>query len=246
MNKNILGTDEGSSELLTELSGCGYYSCKELAEMGLPDYPGTERGWLKLVERKQWPWREARAKGGKAGVKRLYQPPPTVLALIRGRLLSKSFNQYRMTVAVGKPLQTAISEFVDDYNAAHGMASTVEDLSTITEADVNAARGLSGLKDAARISYQAPYSSWRGRMTEPWVPAAMADVAVRAIMAINELPEIPRTISSSRRAALVVRVFELLMAAADGNQPRLLAIIDKPETFLGALRLAWEAEPKDN
>lgn len=118
------------------------FACKDLAEMGLPDYPSTVQGWHKLVEREQWLWREVRAQGGKAGVKRLYLPPPDVLALIRGRQLSQSFNEYRVTVGAGKPLQTAISDFVNDYNTVPGIASAIEGLPTITEADVSAARGL--------------------------------------------------------------------------------------------------------
>lgn len=71
-----------SSEPCSELAKVGFYTCQELCDMALPGYPGTERGWRKVVEREQWPWREVRAKGGKKGMKRLYQPPPEVQALI--------------------------------------------------------------------------------------------------------------------------------------------------------------------
>lgn len=139
-----------SSKLSSKPEGVEGFACKDLAEMGLPEHPSTVQGWHKLVEREQWPWREVRAQGGKAGVKRLYQPPPAVLALIRGRQLSQSFNEYRVTVCSGKPLQTAISDFVNDYNTVPGIANFVDGLPTITEADVEAARGLSQ-QDAGTI-----------------------------------------------------------------------------------------------
>jgi hypothetical protein len=45
--------------------------------------PASIAGWLKLVEREGWEWREVKGRGGKRGVKRLYKPPEEVLALIQ-------------------------------------------------------------------------------------------------------------------------------------------------------------------
>lgn len=80
---DLFVTQQDSSQLGFELRR---YSCAELSKLGIPDYPGTEPGWRKLVERENWPFVEARGKGGRSGIKRLYQPPPAVQALIEARL----------------------------------------------------------------------------------------------------------------------------------------------------------------
>lgn len=59
-----------------------HYSCAELAALKLPGYPGTLPGWIKLVERENWPFREVKGKGGKGGLRREYQPPKGVRDLI--------------------------------------------------------------------------------------------------------------------------------------------------------------------
>ena len=76
--KNILGNVPISSELSSEL----YASCADLAKLKIPGYPGSEAGWLKLVKRDGYAFREVRSKGGKNGLKREYRPPPEVQALI--------------------------------------------------------------------------------------------------------------------------------------------------------------------
>lgn len=53
-----------------------------LVKMHLPGMPRSPKGWYDLVGREQWPYREAPSKGGKAGVRREYRPPPEVQALI--------------------------------------------------------------------------------------------------------------------------------------------------------------------
>lgn len=59
-----------------------HYTCRELAELRLPELPGTERGWRKVVEREAWPFREVQVKGGKGGIAREYAPTPRVAKLI--------------------------------------------------------------------------------------------------------------------------------------------------------------------
>lgn len=59
-----------------------HYTCRELAELRLPELPGTERGWRKVVEREAWPFREVQVKGGKGGIAREYAPPPRIAKLI--------------------------------------------------------------------------------------------------------------------------------------------------------------------
>ena len=145
-----------SSELSSEPEG---FACKDLAEMGLPDFPSTERGWGKLVEREQWPWREVRAQGGKAGVKRLYQPPAAVMALVRMRLLARSFEQFRSTIAVGDPLTTAKLMFLEEYNKHGPSTDYVDGVDAIGDEDLEAALRLSrkGAKGVSVASAPAPF-----------------------------------------------------------------------------------------
>lgn len=60
------------------------YSVRKLAEMRLPGYPGTERAWLDLVKKMNWPAHEFRG-NGRGGIRREYIPPPEVQALIDAR-----------------------------------------------------------------------------------------------------------------------------------------------------------------
>jgi hypothetical protein len=112
--------------------------------MTLPGFPGTVQGWHKLVEREQWLWREVRAKGGKKGLKRLYQPPQEVHALIRQRLLQRSFEQFRATVAVGEPHTTAMMMFLENYNSHLGTCDYVDGIEQITQESLEAALRLQG------------------------------------------------------------------------------------------------------
>lgn len=126
-----------------------WLTAEDIATLAIPGYPRSSRRIHDRAEVEGWRSRQVPSQG-RTGSRREYQPPPAVLKLIRERQLLKSFNEYRMTVGVGKPLQTAISDFVNDYNTVPGIANFVEGLSTITEADVSAARGLSQL-DAGSI-----------------------------------------------------------------------------------------------
>lgn len=64
--------------------GCKTYSVRELAEMGLPGYPGTERAWLDRVKSEEWACVEFKGQG-RGGIRREYTPPPDVMALIEAR-----------------------------------------------------------------------------------------------------------------------------------------------------------------
>lgn len=63
------------------------YTCAQLAALALPGYPGTERGWLKLVQRDGWASVEVPVRGGLKGVGREYIPPAKLLPLIAERVL---------------------------------------------------------------------------------------------------------------------------------------------------------------
>lgn len=62
-----------------------YFSISELLGMNLPGYPDTRQGWHERVKREKWGLREVKGLGGPGGVKREYQPPPEVMALIEAR-----------------------------------------------------------------------------------------------------------------------------------------------------------------
>lgn len=64
----------------------GYYSVKELVAFGLPEFPGSPKGWYDLLKREGWEFRDVPGKGGKSGMLREYKPPPHVMDLIEQRL----------------------------------------------------------------------------------------------------------------------------------------------------------------
>jgi len=58
-----------------------HYSLAQLAELRLPNFPTTERGFRGRVEAENWQFREVKARGRK-GTRREYLPPAGVQALI--------------------------------------------------------------------------------------------------------------------------------------------------------------------
>ena len=60
-----------------------WLSAEDLAEYGKrAGLPGTARGCTKKAQREQWPSRQIQGKGGKGGIKTLYQPPTALAAAI--------------------------------------------------------------------------------------------------------------------------------------------------------------------
>ncbi len=54
---------------------------KELAAIGIPGFPSTERACLDLVKREGWEWKEIKGKG-RGGVRREYIPPARIAFII--------------------------------------------------------------------------------------------------------------------------------------------------------------------
>ncbi len=122
-----------------ELANTFAYSCDELAAMKLPGLPSSRQGWDLLVKRDNWPFVEIKSKG-RGGIRREYQPPADVLALIQRHKLAAEFSTYRVTLAVGEPLTTAENAFVDDYNADSNLIPRIDGLASITIEMLRAAR----------------------------------------------------------------------------------------------------------
>jgi hypothetical protein len=110
----------------------GYYSISDLMRLALPGYPVTRQGWDTLVKREKWLSVEAKGMGGPGGIRREYQPPADVLALIQRRKLAADFSLYRTTIAAGEPLGIAENAFVDDYNTGSNTVCRVDGLTRIT------------------------------------------------------------------------------------------------------------------
>lgn len=62
-----------------------YYSVADLVAMKLPGFPVTRQGVDAHVKREGWLCRETKGLGGPGGVKREYQPPAEIQALIDAR-----------------------------------------------------------------------------------------------------------------------------------------------------------------
>lgn len=110
---------------------------------------------------------------GRHGERREYQPPPAVKALIRQRLLQRSFEQFRTTAAVGEPMTTAMMMFVEDYNRHLGTCDHVDGVEQITQESLEAALRLPKSKVAEACELVSPTVSPREyKASEP--PAYVA------------------------------------------------------------------------
>lgn len=60
------------------------YTVRDLAELRLPGYPDTERAWLDRAKNGGWRFIEIKGRG-RGGIKRVYTPPPEIMALIEAQ-----------------------------------------------------------------------------------------------------------------------------------------------------------------
>lgn len=106
--------------------------------MKLPGYPTTERAWLDLVKRDGWPFREVKSKG-RGGIRREYQPPVDMQALILLHKLATLFAQYRETLKPTMTMAAAVEEFVREYNKPDSPFQRVEGFGSVDSDMVGAA-----------------------------------------------------------------------------------------------------------
>lgn len=89
-----------------------HYTCRELAELKLPELPGTDRGWRALVEREAWEFIEHKSRG-RGGVRREYAPPPRIAALIAGEpaacigVTKRKHRETEVTLTLTRPASKA-------------------------------------------------------------------------------------------------------------------------------------------
>lgn len=134
MSENASETGGNSSD--------AWFSATQLAEMELPGMPRSDRRMRDVVVREGWPFREVPSQGGKRGIKREFQPPPYVLALIKGREvgaftpeeedLLEGFEAYHRIFMMGKSIPTAKANFVADYNAGSSIVDRVAGIDVLT------------------------------------------------------------------------------------------------------------------
>lgn len=60
------------------------YTVRDLAELRLSGYPDTERAWLDRAKNGGWRFIEIKGRG-RGGIKRVYAPPPEIMALIEAQ-----------------------------------------------------------------------------------------------------------------------------------------------------------------
>lgn len=109
----------------------GVFSAAELASLGLPNFPTTDRAARTRAESEGWEFVEIKSRG-KTGKTRKYKPPPEVLAVILRSLVRSAFEAYREQVAAGEPLATAKASFLSDYNARAETVSMIEGVASLT------------------------------------------------------------------------------------------------------------------
>lgn len=116
----------------------GFYSAADLAAFRLPNFPTTDRAARTRAESEGWEFVEEKSPG-RGGVKRLYKPPQAIADLIAQHQLRAAFDDFRVRIASGEPLETAKGMFVSDYNEATGVVSRVPGLATLTSDQLDAA-----------------------------------------------------------------------------------------------------------
>lgn len=125
------------------------YSAYELADMKLPGFPHTAKGWYQFVTREKWPSVEAVAsgRGRKGGVRMEFYPTPEVIELIEKLQSSDDKNEYRPRDPANEPpkpvaKQMPVDLYIDNYvevraAAGHGQLTPTDQL--ILQLKVNAA-----------------------------------------------------------------------------------------------------------
>lgn len=116
----------------------GRFTTAELSKLGIPGCPTTSQGWDKRVKNEGWECHVVRGRG-RGGERHEYVPPPEMAALIVEHLLRTAFDEFRIQVASGEPLETAKGMFVSDYNDAAGVVNRVPGLATLTSDQLDAA-----------------------------------------------------------------------------------------------------------
>lgn len=106
--------------------------------MHLPGFPVTRQGWDALVKRDGWQFFEVKSKG-RGGIRREYQPPSDVLALILLHKLATLFAQYRETLKPTMTMAAAVDEFVREYNKPDSSFHRVDGFDSIDSEIVGAA-----------------------------------------------------------------------------------------------------------
>lgn len=99
-----------------------HYSIAELVTLGLPCLPKSDRGIEMRIGRENWPFVEVKAKGGRGGVRREYQPTFDVMAAIKQVAVDRALKSTPSSVA------TVISSGISSSTGA----SIPTPLSTVT------------------------------------------------------------------------------------------------------------------
>ena len=106
------------------------YSVSELLEMSLEGLPATARGIQQKAKREEWAFTEVPAKGGRGGVKKIYELPPALLTQLRTRETTRLLAQ-----TAPAPLP-ALSEPTNSVSGSLKSADA-DDLAGSTEAQRN-------------------------------------------------------------------------------------------------------------
>ncbi len=85
-----------------------HYSVAELRTFGLPLLPKSDRGIELKVGREGWSHVEVKAKGGRGGIRREYQPPATVMAAIKQIVLDRTLKQAPASMAAVIPSTSSL------------------------------------------------------------------------------------------------------------------------------------------
>jgi len=229
-----------------------WWAVEELAKLDLPGYPRSVRRFHDRAIKEGWESRTVPSRG-RLGARREYRPPPDVAKYIQLILLVRSFDDFRATVAHGRPLTTAKMMFINTYNEhGGGRASYVEGVEKVSlellDEALREARERRG--SSAPIEQPSSYVA-RNKLDVPSsIEAATLspspDLLVKAFYALMDLPEISGGMDQQQRSELTSFLFRLLFLTCGNDEDKLKRIVDNPSSLAAAIKFAWELYRADS
>lgn len=233
-----------------------FFTVKELLDLALPDLPTTKAGVYDRIRKQRWEQRLRGGQGGKAGGTKEYAPPPDVQALIRTRLLARSFEHFRQTVAAGDPLTTAKRMFLEEYNKHGPAADYVDGVDSIDDEGLEAAlrHPLPGrnqsvqwteeqrarfLSDKVGMVQTGERAGALAARVEESIP--VAESAIRVALTA-ERTDWMRRLAEETRARVALGAYRVIALMSEGDERQLQSWTGSPEALRGALRMAYESD----
>lgn len=194
-----------------------WFSAEDLAKLGQRGLrmPTSARGCRNVVQREQWPSRTVQGKGGKGGLKTVYQPPTSVMAAI---------------AALGGGAQP---EARDD--APYSLAGNSTAMAT---GDGEASR-FRLEHDAGALIARKPVSVEGTGGLQAHTLSTSVSLVMKIQRVMKDATWLPPDIDDANSDALVMRASQRLLLEAGFAEDQLARLVQFGDVIDGALRFEW-------